>query len=27
VFFAAGRLSSYYSGEALAPVDGETLPG
>jgi NAD(P)-dependent dehydrogenase (short-subunit alcohol dehydrogenase family) len=27
VFFAAGRLSSYYSGEVLAPVGGETLPG
>jgi NAD(P)-dependent dehydrogenase (short-subunit alcohol dehydrogenase family) len=26
VFFASGRLSSYYSGEVLAPV-GETLPG
>ena len=22
-----GRLSSYYSGEVLAPVGGETLPG
>jgi NAD(P)-dependent dehydrogenase (short-subunit alcohol dehydrogenase family) len=27
VFFAAGRLSSYYTGEILAPVGGETLPG
>lgn len=27
VFFAAGELSSYYSGEVLAPVGGETLPG
>jgi NAD(P)-dependent dehydrogenase (short-subunit alcohol dehydrogenase family) len=27
VFFAAGRMSSYYSGEVLAPVGGETLPG
>ncbi|GIH23951.1 oxidoreductase [Acrocarpospora phusangensis] len=27
VFFAAGRLSSYYTGEVLAPVGGETLPG
>jgi NAD(P)-dependent dehydrogenase (short-subunit alcohol dehydrogenase family) len=27
IFFAAGRLSSYYSGEVLAPVGGETLPG
>ena len=27
VFFAAGRLSSYYSGEVLAPLGGETLPG
>jgi NAD(P)-dependent dehydrogenase (short-subunit alcohol dehydrogenase family) len=27
VFFAAGQLSSYYSGEVLAPVGGETLPG
>jgi NAD(P)-dependent dehydrogenase (short-subunit alcohol dehydrogenase family) len=27
VFFAAGRLSSYYSGEVLAPTGGETLPG
>jgi len=26
VFFAAGRMSSYYSGEVLAPVGGETLP-
>ena len=27
VFFASGQLSSYYSGEILAPVGGETLPG
>lgn len=27
VFFAAERLSSYYSGEVLAPVGGETHPG
>lgn len=27
VFFAAGRMSSYYSGEVLAPIGGETLPG
>ncbi len=27
VFFAANRLSSYYTGEVLAPVGGETLPG
>ncbi len=27
VFFAAGELSSYYTGEVLAPVGGETLPG
>ncbi len=27
VFFAAGRMSSYYSGEVLAPTGGETLPG
>jgi NAD(P)-dependent dehydrogenase (short-subunit alcohol dehydrogenase family) len=27
VFFASDRLSSYYSGEVLAPVGGETLPG
>ena len=26
VFFASGRLSSYYSGEVLAPIGGETLP-
>jgi hypothetical protein len=25
--FAAGQLSSYYSGEVLAPIGGETLPG
>jgi hypothetical protein len=27
VFFASGRLSSYYAGEVLAPVGGETMPG
>ncbi len=27
VFFASGRLPSYYSGEVLAPIGGETLPG
>jgi NAD(P)-dependent dehydrogenase (short-subunit alcohol dehydrogenase family) len=27
VFFAAAQLSSYYSGEVLAPIGGETLPG
>jgi NAD(P)-dependent dehydrogenase (short-subunit alcohol dehydrogenase family) len=27
VFFASGTLSSYYSGEVLAPIGGETLPG
>jgi NAD(P)-dependent dehydrogenase (short-subunit alcohol dehydrogenase family) len=27
VFFAAERLSGYYTGEVLAPVGGETLPG
>ena len=27
VFFAAGRLSSFYTGEVLAPIGGETLPG
>lgn len=27
VFFAAPRMSSYYSGEVLAPIGGETLPG
>jgi len=27
VFFASGRWSSYYSGEVLAPIGGETLPG
>jgi NAD(P)-dependent dehydrogenase (short-subunit alcohol dehydrogenase family) len=27
VFFAADTLSSYYSGEVLAPIGGETLPG
>ncbi|RRR99715.1 SDR family oxidoreductase [Glycomyces terrestris] len=27
VFFASNRLSSYYSGEVLAPLGGETMPG
>lgn len=27
VFFAAERLSSFYTGEVLAPVGGETHPG
>jgi NAD(P)-dependent dehydrogenase (short-subunit alcohol dehydrogenase family) len=27
VFFAADQLSSYYSGEVLAPLGGETMPG
>ncbi|MDX6697084.1 MAG: hypothetical protein QOE65_481 [Solirubrobacteraceae bacterium] len=27
VFFASSELSSYYSGEVLAPIGGETLPG
>lgn len=27
VFFASGQLSSYYTGEVLAPIGGETLPG
>ncbi|MEZ5212783.1 MULTISPECIES: SDR family oxidoreductase [unclassified Gordonia (in: high G+C Gram-positive bacteria)] len=27
VFLASDRLSSYYSGEVLSPVGGETLPG
>ncbi|MDQ1715989.1 MAG: hypothetical protein QOC60_1934 [Frankiaceae bacterium] len=27
VFFASNRTSSYYTGEVLAPVGGETLPG
>ncbi len=27
VFLAADRLSSYYSGQVLAPIGGETLPG
>ncbi|WP_188987838.1 SDR family oxidoreductase [Saccharopolyspora thermophila] len=27
VFFASQRLSSYYTGEVLAPVGGETHPG
>jgi NAD(P)-dependent dehydrogenase (short-subunit alcohol dehydrogenase family) len=27
VFFAVGQLSSYYTGEVLAPIGGETMPG
>lgn len=27
VFFAASQLSSYYTGEVLAPLGGETMPG
>ncbi len=27
VFFASETLSSYYTGEVLAPTGGETLPG
>jgi NAD(P)-dependent dehydrogenase (short-subunit alcohol dehydrogenase family) len=27
VFFASERFSGYYTGEVLAPVGGETLPG
>jgi NAD(P)-dependent dehydrogenase (short-subunit alcohol dehydrogenase family) len=27
VFFASEELSSYYTGEGLAPIGGETLPG
>lgn len=27
VFFAASALSSYYTGEVLAPIGGETHPG
>ncbi|GAB2956081.1 SDR family oxidoreductase [Micromonospora polyrhachis] len=27
VFFASNQLSSYYSGEVLAPIGGLTLPG
>ncbi len=27
VFFASPQFSSYYSGEVLAPVGGETMPG
>ncbi|MEU8107618.1 SDR family oxidoreductase [Nonomuraea muscovyensis] len=27
VFFASERMSSYYTGEILAPIGGETLPG
>ncbi len=26
VFFASGRLSSYYTGETLAPTGGEIQP-
>ncbi|MEV4098648.1 SDR family oxidoreductase [Nonomuraea sp. NPDC049649] len=27
VFFASNLMSSYYTGEVLAPIGGETLPG
>lgn len=27
VFFASDQLSSYYTGEVIAPVGGETHPG
>jgi NAD(P)-dependent dehydrogenase (short-subunit alcohol dehydrogenase family) len=27
VFLASNRMSNYYSGEVLAPVGGETMPG
>lgn len=27
VFFASPQMSSYYTGEVLAPLGGETLPG
>lgn len=27
VFFASNQLSSFYTGDVLAPVGGETLPG
>jgi NAD(P)-dependent dehydrogenase (short-subunit alcohol dehydrogenase family) len=27
VFFASNQMSSYYTGEVLAPIGGETLPG
>ena len=27
IFFASERFSGYYSGEVLAPIGGETLPG
>jgi NAD(P)-dependent dehydrogenase (short-subunit alcohol dehydrogenase family) len=27
IFFASNRLSGFYSGEVLAPIGGETLPG
>ncbi|MBV9525040.1 MAG: SDR family oxidoreductase, partial [Candidatus Dormibacteraeota bacterium] len=27
IFFASERLSGFYTGEVLAPIGGETLPG
>jgi NAD(P)-dependent dehydrogenase (short-subunit alcohol dehydrogenase family) len=27
IFFASAELSSYYTGQVLAPIGGETLPG
>ena len=27
VFFASNRLSAFYTGEVIAPIGGETLPG
>jgi hypothetical protein len=27
VFLASERYSAFYSGEVLAPVGGETMPG
>lgn len=27
IFFASSRYSGYYTGEVLAPIGGETLPG
>jgi NAD(P)-dependent dehydrogenase (short-subunit alcohol dehydrogenase family) len=27
VFLASSVLSSYYTGEVLTPIGGETLPG
>jgi NAD(P)-dependent dehydrogenase (short-subunit alcohol dehydrogenase family) len=27
IFFASEQLSSYYTGQTLAPIGGETLPG